>query len=100
MAVLHANHEALLTILEVLLYDPLYAWTLSPEKAAQLQLTRDLDQTADVTVDDVDEPHTSRSGSDERFQLFDFGALDIWCTVMFPYIFGFRVLLTFEYIFT
>ncbi|XP_077976961.1 serine-protein kinase ATM-like [Glandiceps talaboti] len=40
MEVMHNNQEALLTIVEVLLYDPLYVWTLSPIKAIQLQQTK------------------------------------------------------------
>jgi len=38
---MHNNQEALLTILEVLLYDPLYAWSMSPAKAYALQHRRD-----------------------------------------------------------
>ncbi|XP_062590469.1 serine-protein kinase ATM-like isoform X2 [Saccostrea cucullata] len=41
MDVMHNNQEALLTILEVLLYDPLNNWTISPQKAAALQSLRD-----------------------------------------------------------
>ncbi|XP_063405374.1 serine-protein kinase ATM-like [Mytilus trossulus] len=41
MDVMHNNQEALLTILEVLLYDPLYAWCMSPAKAYALQHRRD-----------------------------------------------------------
>ena len=41
MEVMRNNQEALLTILEVLLYDPLYAWTISPAKAYALQQRRD-----------------------------------------------------------
>ena len=37
MELMHAHHEVILTILQVLLYDPLYAWTISPIKAYQLQ---------------------------------------------------------------
>lgn len=37
MLVMHNNQQSLLTILQVLLYDPLYNWTLSPGKAHQLQ---------------------------------------------------------------
>jgi serine-protein kinase ATM len=37
MELMHASHEAILTILQVLLYDPLYAWTISPVRAYQLQ---------------------------------------------------------------
>ena len=45
MEVMRQNQEALLTILQVLLYDPLYAWTISPEKAILLQQMRDPDVT-------------------------------------------------------
>lgn len=34
---MHTNQQSLITILQVLLYDPLYNWTLSPSKANQLQ---------------------------------------------------------------
>lgn len=37
MSVLRQNQETILTILEVLLYDPLYAWTISPSKAYNIQ---------------------------------------------------------------
>jgi phosphatidylinositol kinase/protein kinase (PI-3 family) len=32
MTVLRESQEMLLTILQVLLYDPLYVWTISPER--------------------------------------------------------------------
>ncbi|XP_038077010.1 serine-protein kinase ATM-like [Patiria miniata] len=41
MDVMHNSQEALLTILQVLLYDPLYVWTMSPHKAMALQQRRD-----------------------------------------------------------
>ncbi|XP_069045887.1 serine-protein kinase ATM isoform X1 [Lepisosteus oculatus] len=37
MEVMRSSHEALLTIVEVLLYDPLFDWTMSPLKAFYLQ---------------------------------------------------------------
>ena len=37
MNVLRENHECLLTIVEVFVYDPLYKWTLSPLRAFQNQ---------------------------------------------------------------
>ena len=40
MEVMRNNQEALLTILEVLLYDPLHAWTISPAKAYIIQQRR------------------------------------------------------------
>lgn len=41
MEMLRGSGEALLTILTVLLYDPLYAWTISPLKAYALQARRE-----------------------------------------------------------
>ncbi|XP_048753406.2 serine-protein kinase ATM-like isoform X2 [Ostrea edulis] len=66
MEVMHNNQEALLTILEVLLYDPLNHWTISPQKAAALQSRRDrldtetleLNATKDILTD-IDEANTS-----------------------------------------
>lgn len=37
MFVLRQNQDVILTVIEVLLYDPCYQWTLTEEKAAQLQ---------------------------------------------------------------
>uniref|UniRef100_A0A2S2QHL5 non-specific serine/threonine protein kinase n=1 Tax=Sipha flava TaxID=143950 RepID=A0A2S2QHL5_9HEMI len=37
MSVLRQNQDVILTVIEVLLYDPCYQWTLTEEKAAQLQ---------------------------------------------------------------
>uniref|UniRef100_A0A8D9AR42 non-specific serine/threonine protein kinase n=1 Tax=Cacopsylla melanoneura TaxID=428564 RepID=A0A8D9AR42_9HEMI len=37
LTVMREHTETLLTILEVLLYDPLYTWTLTPSKAAEKQ---------------------------------------------------------------
>ena len=47
MEVMRNNQEALLTILEVLLYDPLYAWTILPAKANALQQTRNRNDQGD-----------------------------------------------------
>lgn len=58
MEVMHQNQESLLTILQVLLYDPLYTWTISPLKAYSLQQDRqqadtsDLNATGDLMDDD------------------------------------------------
>lgn len=41
MVVMRDNQEALLAVLEVLLYDPLYDWTMSPMKALALQKQQD-----------------------------------------------------------
>jgi serine-protein kinase ATM len=42
--VLRANSTALLTILEVLIHDPMYQWTLSPTKALERQRAKDKTQ--------------------------------------------------------
>ncbi|XP_074663108.1 serine-protein kinase ATM-like [Tubulanus polymorphus] len=59
MLVMHQNKEALLTIVEVLLYDPIYTWTISPHKAVQLQCQKEQvdDTTLNTTRDllDVDQ---------------------------------------------
>lgn len=38
MEALRHNSETIVTILEVLLYDPLYAWTITPVQAFNRQL--------------------------------------------------------------
>ena len=35
--VLRSNQESILTILEVLIFDPLYNWSVTPEKAYRIQ---------------------------------------------------------------
>ncbi|XP_071112563.1 serine-protein kinase ATM-like [Haliotis cracherodii] len=48
MEVMHTNQESLLMILQVLLYDPLYTWSLSPQQALNIQNRRgagDMDST-------------------------------------------------------
>lgn len=37
MSVLRHNQDVIVTVIEVLLYDPCYQWALTEEKAAQLQ---------------------------------------------------------------
>ena len=41
--ILRENKEGIMTILEVLIYDPLYNWSLTPAKAYRLQYGRDAD---------------------------------------------------------
>ncbi|KMZ74422.1 hypothetical protein ZOSMA_129G00140 [Zostera marina] len=53
ISVMRANKEALLTIVEVFIYDPLYKWALSPLKALQRQketciVTSSLENSQDV----------------------------------------------------
>ncbi len=40
MVVLRTNKASLMTILEVLMYDPLYNWSMTPEKARRIQRRR------------------------------------------------------------
>lgn len=42
MKILRQNHKTLTTILEVLLYDPMYVWTLSTAQAQQYQFGNDM----------------------------------------------------------
>lgn len=68
MEVMHNHQEALLTILEVLLYDPLNNWTISPQKAAALQGRRDrMDtETSELNVTmDIDNANASAQDSQE-----------------------------------
>lgn len=37
METMRKQQDSILTLLEVLLYDPLYVWTMTPQKAAALQ---------------------------------------------------------------
>lgn len=48
MEILRANEKTMTTILEILLYDPMYSWTVSTKKAQQHQL----DDRSDVTTSD------------------------------------------------
>lgn len=51
MLILRENHKTLETILEVLLYDPMYAWTLSATQAQRYQL-QDNEKINDDTMDE------------------------------------------------
>eukprot|EP01018_Ginkgo_biloba_P024682 Gb_40159 [translate_table: standard] len=48
LSVMRANKEALLTIIEVFIHDPLYKWALSPLKALQRQKETDEEETSDM----------------------------------------------------
>ena len=52
---MHASHDAILTIVQVLLYDPLYVWTISPIRGYQLQHRH----AADADVSDANMNTTS-----------------------------------------
>ncbi|KAL0315150.1 UNVERIFIED_CONTAM: Serine/threonine-protein kinase ATM [Sesamum calycinum] len=53
LSVMRTNKEALLTIIEVFIHDPLYKWALSPLKAMQRQ--KDIDDDFDASLEDSDE---------------------------------------------
>ncbi|XP_069003708.1 serine-protein kinase ATM [Embiotoca jacksoni] len=65
--VMRSSQEALLTIVEVLLYDPLFDWTMNPLKAFYLQLDeqQELNATPSSTMgrDDID---NHRKSSDSQ----------------------------------
>ncbi|XP_060585424.1 serine-protein kinase ATM-like [Ruditapes philippinarum] len=71
MEVMRSNQEALLTILEVLLYDPLHVWTISPAKAYALQRQRGREESGDTvdvantTADIIDLAESSTSRNSE-----------------------------------
>lgn len=48
MEVMHSSEEVIITILQVLLYDPLYSWTMSPIKAYQLQSNKTIENDPSV----------------------------------------------------
>ncbi|XP_036392549.1 serine-protein kinase ATM-like [Megalops cyprinoides] len=58
MEVMRSSQEALLTIVEVLLYDPLFDWTMNPLKAFYLQ--RQHEEQADLNAT----PSTTLGGDD------------------------------------
>uniref|UniRef100_UPI00358DFB11 serine-protein kinase ATM-like isoform X2 n=1 Tax=Myxine glutinosa TaxID=7769 RepID=UPI00358DFB11 len=66
LQVMRNNQEALITIVEVLLYDPLYEWTMTPLKALTLQGRVDEDpdmQMTDPKLRDLQQPEQKRSDS-------------------------------------
>uniref|UniRef100_A0A669EAW1 non-specific serine/threonine protein kinase n=1 Tax=Oreochromis niloticus TaxID=8128 RepID=A0A669EAW1_ORENI len=67
MEVMRSSQEALLTIVEVLLYDPLFDWTMNPLKAFYLQHDeqQELNATLSSTMggDDIDNSRKSSSDS-------------------------------------
>lgn len=58
MKVLRVNKEALLTIMEVFIHDPLYRWALSPLQALRLQREEN-----EVEVDDGGEDKGNQASS-------------------------------------
>ncbi|XP_031496138.1 serine/threonine-protein kinase ATM isoform X2 [Nymphaea colorata] len=55
LSVMRTNKEALLTIIEVFIHDPLYKWALSPLKALQRQ--KETDDDIDSSFDDSDDEY-------------------------------------------
>ncbi|XP_052181201.1 serine/threonine-protein kinase ATM isoform X3 [Diospyros lotus] len=53
ISVMRTNKEALLTIVEVFIHDPLYKWALSPLKALQRQ--KETDDDLETSLDDSEE---------------------------------------------
>uniref|UniRef100_A0A8C7HIP7 non-specific serine/threonine protein kinase n=1 Tax=Oncorhynchus kisutch TaxID=8019 RepID=A0A8C7HIP7_ONCKI len=72
MEVMRCSQEALLTIVEVLLYDPLFDWTMNPLKAFYLQQQHDeqaeLQSTLNSTLGgDILEAHRKSSSDSQSF---------------------------------
>uniref|UniRef100_A0A2P2L2S5 Serine/threonine-protein kinase ATM n=1 Tax=Rhizophora mucronata TaxID=61149 RepID=A0A2P2L2S5_RHIMU len=55
LSVIRTNKEALLTIVEVFIHDPLYKWALSPLKALQRQ--KEMDDDMDASLEDSDDEY-------------------------------------------
>lgn len=72
MEVLRNNQDTVLTLLEVLLYDPLYSWAITPEKA----ISKQSDSTVPAPIDESKNinlsPWKTRT---YLFYLFDFRIL-------------------------
>ncbi|XP_031716383.1 serine-protein kinase ATM isoform X1 [Anarrhichthys ocellatus] len=68
MGVMRSSQEALLTIVEVLLYDPLFDWTMNPLKAFQLQHDeqQELNATLGSTMGGGDDIDNHRKSSDSQ----------------------------------
>lgn len=69
MEVMRSSQEALLTIVEVLLYDPLFDWTMSPLKAFYLQHDeqQELNATLSSTMGTDDLDNHRKSGDSQSF---------------------------------
>ncbi|RMC07330.1 hypothetical protein DUI87_16789 [Hirundo rustica rustica] len=68
MAVMRNSQEALLTIVEVLLYDPLFDWTMNPLKALYLQQRPEDEADMSSTLGtDPQEPKRKASSDDQSF---------------------------------
>ncbi|XP_009959316.1 PREDICTED: serine-protein kinase ATM-like [Leptosomus discolor] len=65
MAVMRNSQEALLTIVEVLLYDPLFDWTMNPLKALYLQQRPEDEADMNSTLN-ADPQECKRKASDDQ----------------------------------
>ncbi|XP_040439477.1 serine-protein kinase ATM isoform X2 [Falco naumanni] len=65
MAVMRNSQEALLTIVEVLLYDPLFDWTMNPLKALYLQQRPEDEADMNSTLN-TDPQECKRKASDDQ----------------------------------
>ncbi|KAI5092996.1 serine-protein kinase ATM [Silurus meridionalis] len=69
MEVMRSSEEVLLTIVEVLLYDPLFDWTMNPLKAFYLQQQQDEQAELNATLNPTpagEEPESHRKPSDSQ----------------------------------
>ena len=81
---MRSAHEALLTIVEVLLYDPLYAWTISPLRAYALQHRRGtMNTTAEDTTMQTEYLDMTAAGPSENCKQFAQIMANI-CKIFFP----------------
>ncbi|OAQ99493.1 hypothetical protein LLEC1_02257 [Akanthomyces lecanii] len=65
---LREEQYSIMTILDVLRYDPLYTWSISPLRLAKLQKAREKDENAPLTddVDDTDDKKNKENGRNKR----------------------------------
>uniref|UniRef100_K7FFL2 non-specific serine/threonine protein kinase n=1 Tax=Pelodiscus sinensis TaxID=13735 RepID=K7FFL2_PELSI len=67
MAVMRNSQEALLTIVEVLLYDPLFDWTMNPLKALYLQQRPEDEADINSTLNASDQEGNRKARDDQSF---------------------------------
>lgn len=68
MSVLRENEKTLMTILEVLLYDPMYSWAVGVENAKRAQLEYDSENENDIDIEDKQEQDSIASRALQRIQ--------------------------------
>ncbi|CAM5075810.1 unnamed protein product [Natator depressus] len=67
MTVMRNSQEALLTIVEVLLYDPLFDWTMNPLKALYLQQRPEDEADINSTLNTSDQECNRKARDDQSF---------------------------------